>query len=226
MFHTKRNRTESLLLFHKPLTTNAQKTAIMKRSYLDIQESSSRRNVGRDSSTQIAPIFIEPEDDNTKIDNKRPRKNALLNLLIRAIEDEQIHSKDKTGVDTKINYGSNILNDDSTVASTITSSTASNSTIIEIDSAAAKQIVDRVPSDDHPLFLMSNGECISSAEYVSPLPNGRPLMAPPRLPTHYIPGQVGFVADNSMPLEITLTCEVRYTKTTGKRYKQTSVPLP
>jgi hypothetical protein len=199
----------------------------MKRSYLHIQESSARRNVDRGSSTQIAPIFIELEDDNSRIDNKRPRKNdALLNLLIRAIMEEQIHSKDKTGVDAKISYGSNILNDDSTVASTITSSTASNSTTIEMDSAAAKQIVDRVPSDDHPLFLISNGECVSSEESFSPLPNGRPLMAPPRLPTQYIPRQVRFVATNSMPLEMTLPCQVRYTKTTGKRYKQTSVPLP
>ena len=198
----------------------------MKRSYQDFRKSSTRRNVQSDSSTQIAPIFIELEEGNSR-NSKRPRKNdTLLNLLIRAIVEEQSHSRDKDIVDAKINFGDNIVIDASTSASTMASSTTSNSATKDMDSAAAKhRVVNRIPLDDRSLSFTSNDDFPSSEASFSNLPNGRPLLAPPRLPTHFIPGQIRLIAANVMPLAMTLTCEVQHIKTRGKRSKQTSVPL-
>lgn len=198
----------------------------MKRSYHDFRNRHACRNVQSNNSTQIAPIFIEVDDDNTRR-NKRPRKNdALLNLLIRAITVEKIHSKDEAGVDAKIIYGNSVLIDDSTAASIIISSTGSSSNSNDTDSNAAKQIVDRVPLDDRSLSITVNDECASSMASFSDLPNGRPLMAPPRLPTHFIPGQVQFICTKLMSTETTLSCEVRYAKTAPKRYKKTPFSFP
>jgi len=205
---------------------NASKMTTMKRSYQDIQKSSDRLNDPGDSSTQIAPILIELEDDVSR-NSKRPRKNdALLNLLIRAIVEEQIHSRDVAGVATDANdiRGNDSSNDDSTTESTITSSTAANSPTNEMDSSAATQIVDRIPLDDRSLSHASKNERLSPDSSFSPLPNGRPLMAPPRLPSHYVPGQVRFIATNSKPLKMTQPCLGRYTKTTGQQYNQASIP--
>jgi hypothetical protein len=211
---------------HQSTPNNASKMTTMKRSYQHIRKSSDGLNDHGDSSTQVAPILIELEDDASR-NSKRPRKNdTLLNLLIRAIVEEQIHSRhvDGVGTDAENIRDTNSSNDDSTTESTITSSTAANSPNNEMDSSAATQIVDRIPLDDRSLSHASSNERLSPDSSFSPLPNGRPLMAPPRLPSHFVPGQVRFIATNSKPLKMTQPCLGRYTKTTGQQYNQAYVP--
>lgn len=202
----------------------------MKRSNQEVRSSSSNSNrSNNNSNTWIVPILIELEDETTR-NNKRPRSdNAPMNLLVRAMMEEKNNSNSTVNAYADVHNDNHAATGASTAASTIASSTASNSsTCNTTNSSARKQIIDRVLSYNRSLSPVSHDEDASSvAMSLSPLPNGRPLMAPPRLPTQLLPGQVSFLATNVMPLTkfTLLPLEVRYTKTTG-RYRQTSVILP
>mmetsp|Transcript_3241 Transcript_3241/g.7388 ORF Transcript_3241/g.7388 Transcript_3241/m.7388 type:complete len:178 (-) Transcript_3241:151-684(-) len=166
----------------------------MKRSLKEFRDGSVRRCNDDDTNT---PIVIEFDDDNIE-SIKRPREDTrLFNFLIRALTDGQFDSKNKVDVNDAVN---DTANGNSTAPSTIGSSTllSARNAFNATNSSGIKRIVDHVPSDVSSLSFFSNHESASSVGRSLPLPDGRPLMAPPRLPTKFIPGQVKILSTGVM----------------------------
>lgn len=192
----------------------------MKRSYNDFRRKPSLHDDDSDSSTRMNPVVIELEGGNSRnnYDGYRRKDDArLLNLLLLAVMEKKNHSRDDDTVGAKLRYRNLVLNNNSAGASTTTSQTPSVTNTRGMDSA------DRIPSDDRTLSPLS--DC-TLPKNTSILPNGRPLMAPPRLPTHLISRKARLVTTNSTKLGIMLPYEVRCTKTTRKRHKKTSDQFP
>ena len=176
---------------------------VKKRHYHNSRGSSGHRIVRIDTSSHTPRIVIEPEDDLTRKHKRSRGKETRLNLLIRAIFDQQIQPE---GNDSKYT-----VNRTSKLVSRKNSSTASNSTPNEIVSALAKKIVDRVPPDERSPAMISNDDLTSSMASSSLLPRGRPLMAPPRLPEKFIPRKWCLSTNTTIRMETTLSCQVHYT---------------
>lgn len=163
-----------------------EKTSSMKRVCNDIRRGANHRSDGR---PRIPPVVIQLEEDDDSRSNHRSsskhrrRDDArLLNLLVRAIVESNLPSKDEGA------YGNNILKRNSSAIASIKSSSSMKS----IGSfTRRKQAIHRIPSDDRWELVPSNNGLNRCGNPLSPLPNGRPLMAPPRLPTHFIPRQQG-----------------------------------
>ena len=149
------------------------------------------------------PVVIELEGGNSKnYDGYRRKDDArLLNLLLIAVMEKKNHSRHDDTVGAKLRHRNLALNNNPAGASTTTSHTPSVWNTRGMDSA------DRIPSDDRTLSPLS--DCTPPKELFSILPNtilpnGRPLMAPPRLPTRLISRKARSVITNSTKLGITL----------------------
>lgn len=164
----------------------------MKRVCNDLRRGANRRSDGR---PRISPIVIQLEEDDDSRSNHRSsskhrrRDDArLLNLLVRAIVESNLPSKNEGASIPQIQHGNNILKRNSSAIASIKSS----SSMKRIGSfTRRKQAIHRIPSDDRWELVPSNHGGNLCGNPLSPLPNGRPLMAPPRLPTHFIPRQQG-----------------------------------
>eukprot|EP00533_Pseudo-nitzschia_delicatissima_P007590 CAMPEP_0116097416 /NCGR_PEP_ID=MMETSP0327-20121206/10696_1 /TAXON_ID=44447 /ORGANISM="Pseudo-nitzschia delicatissima, Strain B596" /LENGTH=192 /DNA_ID=CAMNT_0003589171 /DNA_START=42 /DNA_END=620 /DNA_ORIENTATION=- len=192
----------------------------MKRSYDDFQRKPSCHDDDSDNSTRMNPVVIELDGGNSRNDDGYRRKDdaRLLNLLLLAVMEKSNHSRDDNTVGAKLRYRNLVLKSNLAGASTTTSHPPSITNTRGMDSA------DRIPSDDRTLSPLS--DCTPPKETFSILPNGRPLMAPPRLPTHLISRKARSVITNSTKLGITLPYEVRCMKTSRKRHKITSDQFP
>ena len=167
-----------------------EKRSTMKRVCNDLRRGANRRSDGR---PRISPVVIQLEEDDDSRSNHRSsskhrrRDDArLLNLLVRAIVESNLPSKNKSTSVPEIQHGNNILNRNSFALASIKSS----SSMKRIGSfTRRKQAIHRIPSDDRWEFVPSSHSGDLRETPLPPLPNGRPLMAPPRLPTHFIPRQ-------------------------------------
>lgn len=130
----------------------------------------------------VVPVLIEAEDGSRRNPIKRKRNDAAaLNLLIRVIAEDQAKSQQ--------------VYDFTKGPSSPTTSNDTNRHRVPTN-----RIVNHIPQDDRSISIVSHEESVS----LSPLPDGRPLMAPPRLPSQAVPAQVSFFATRLMPLETTL----------------------
>ncbi len=164
-----------------------------KRAYYkDIRTSPNRRN-GR--GPRISPaVVIEAEKNNDSRSNnrssskyKRRHDTRLLNLLVQAVLQSNIASNEEsTSMLTIRHERRNILDRNSFAMASIKSGSFMKRTGYI---SPGKRIIDKIPPDDPCQPASSNRGHYLCEIPLFPLPNGRPLMAPPPLPTHLIPRQ-------------------------------------
>ena len=155
---------------------------VKKRSHQYSQGTSKRRDLSRNIPTHIRTVFVEQGDDLTR-KQKHPKKNDPLNLLIQAIVAEKVRPLDRDN----IRYRGRKSEKSFPALARRISSTRLISKTNKATFGARKLIVDRVPPDLIVPDIIPKDDCLSSAKSSSSLPRGRPLMAPPRLPTKLIP---------------------------------------
>ncbi len=177
----------------------------MKRSYNDFRRNSGRHDDASDSSsTRMNPVVIEPEGagESRNYDGYNRKDDArLLNLLIRAVMENRNHFGDDDIIGAKFRVANVTLprnNSNGTKISTSPSPLLSNT--------KRKDTANRIPSDDREPSPVS--VCTPLRKPSPPLPYGRPLMAPPRLPTDYVPKKARFVTMSSTAMGMAPSCEL------------------
>eukprot|EP00536_Pseudo-nitzschia_multiseries_P014908 jgi/Psemu1/311526/fgenesh1_kg.786_\ len=186
----------------------------MKRSHHQGYQNRSSHCNGLDKSEScVVPVLIEQEDNSGR-NNKRPKAVAPLNLLIQAMMEGQAEFK-RTQTSTEASSM------DLSIASVTTSipSTSSNAS----KPGTTNSIILRVLPDEEHLVSASHEDFYSRSSLL-PLPEGRPLMPPPSLPTKLCRRQIDFLSSNFVPLEMALfsrdSKSTRIPKNVGSRTRR------
>ena len=173
------------------LSTMIEKRPKTKRAYYkDIRRSPNRRT-RRPRISQAVVIEAEENNDSRINDRsnskyKRRHDTCLLNLLVRAVLESNIASNEESTSILKIQDGRrNILGRNSFAMASVKSVSFMKSIG---SSPPRKRVIDKIPPDD--LLQPASSDHDLCETLLSPLPKGRPLMAPPCLPTHLIPRRV------------------------------------